>query len=153
MLRFKTFLNEGVDKIEFRGHEFVPDRTVRVLKNPTVNQIEGLLNLSDKKGVGAGSGEVRWFVNGNNLHTWQDPDTVHYDVHEALFGTSTREYHSLEVNNKNFASGSFLRPDVNKPWHIGIRQDRGRDFIKEHPAFKNLLHHDEGPRKIEKFST
>lgn len=153
MLRFKKFLNERVDKIELQGYMHVPDRTVRVITNPTANQIEGLLNLSDTKGVGAGSGEVRWFVNGNNLHTWQDPDTVHHDVHEALFGTSVRDYGNMEDKDKNFASGSFLRPNKNEPWHVGIRQNRGRDFIKTHPAFENLLHHDEGPRKIERFDT
>jgi hypothetical protein len=154
MLRFKKFLSESVDKVEFKGHEYVPDRTVRVLKNPSVHQIEGLLNIADSKGYGAGGGGVRWFTNGNNLHVWHDTDTVHHDVHKALFGTNAREYHKLEDDDETFASGSFLRNDPEDNFHIGIRQHKGRDIIKTHPAFKSLVNDEYGEqRHIERFDT
>jgi hypothetical protein len=153
MLRFKKFLSESVDKVEFKGHEFIPDRTVRVLKNPSAQQIEGLLNIADNKGYGAGSGSVRWFTNEDNLHVWHDTDTVHHDVHQALFGTSAKEYHRLEDKDTNFASGSFLRNDPEDHFHIGIRQHKGRAIINNHIAFKNLLHNEYEKRPIERFDS
>ena len=153
MLRFSQFISEGVDKLEFQGHEFIPDRTVRVLRNPSVDQIHGLLNIADRKGYGAESGGVRYFTNGNDLHVWHDDHTVHHDVHEKMFGTSAREYGALEDTDKKFISGSFLRLDPDKPFHIGIRQDKGMKVIPKHPAFKHLRYHEGKPRKIERFDT
>tara|TARA_R110001592_G_scaffold296271_1_gene566668 strand:+ start:968 stop:1483 length:516 start_codon:yes stop_codon:yes gene_type:complete len=156
---------ENVDKVEFTGNPYVPDRTVRVLKNPSPEQIRGLLNIADNKGHGAGGGGVRWFTNGKNLHVWHDTETVHQDVHEEMFGKTTRQYHHMEthsaevddnhkpIKGTQFASGSFLRPEADKPWHIGTRQDAAKEIITDHPAFNNLLNHDDGPRKIERFDT
>ena len=166
LIEAAQLIAEGsVDKVEFEGNEYVTERTVRVLKNPSPDQIHGLLNLADRKGHGAGGGGVRWFTNGKNLHAWHDTDTVHHDVHEKLFGKTTRQYHHMEthsaevgddhkpIKGTQFASGSFLRPMENEPWHIGIRQTGAKKIIKSHPAFKHLLGHDDGERKIERFDT
>ena len=156
---------ENVNKVEIRGNEHVSDREVRVLENPSAKKIHGLLNIADNKGHGAGGGGVRWFTNGKNLYAWHDTETVHHDVHAAMFGTTTRQYHhmdrtSSEVDNEHkpikgtqFASGSFLRPEADKPWHIGVRQTPAKKIIQNHPAFKTLLNHDNGKRTIERFDT
>ena len=165
LIEAAQLIGEGVDKVDFSGHGYVPDRTVRVLENPSPNQIHGLLNIADNKGHGAGGGGVRWFTNGKNLHVWHDTDTVHHDVHEKMFGTTARAYHHMDrhsaevdkdykpVKGTQFASGSFLRPVEDEPWHIGVRQTGAKKIIKDHPAFKSLLSHDEGKRKVERFDT
>ncbi len=153
------------DTIEIQGGYYRPAATVSVLENPSSKQIDGLCNIADRKGHGAGGGGVRWFIKDNNLHVWHHTETVHHDVHEKLFGTTARQYHHMETHNAEvddnhkpikgtqFASGSFLRPVEGEPWHIGIRQNAAKKIIQKHPAFKSLLSHDEGNRKIEKFDT
>jgi len=160
LIEAAQLIGEGVDKVKNRA-----DEIVRVIENPSSNQISGLCNEADRKGYGAGDGGVRWFINGKNLHVWHDSDTIHHDVHEKMFGTTARAYqhmerHSAEVDNDHnpikgtqFASGSFLRPVADEPWHIGVRQTGAKKIIKDHPAFKSLLSHDEGKRKIERFDT
>ena len=153
------------DTIEIQGDYYRPAATVRVLKNPSPDQIHGLLNTADRKGHGAGGGGVRWFIKDNDLHVWHHTETVHHDVHEKMFGTTPRQYHHMEthstevddnhepIKGTQFASGSFLRPMADEPWHIGIRQNAAEDIIQNHPAFKSLLSHDGGKRKIERFDT
>ena len=165
LIEAAQLIGEGVDKLDFRGHGYVPDREVPVLENPSSTQIDGLCNKADRKGHGAGGGGVRWFIRKKKLHVWHDTDTVHHDVHEKMFGTSTRAYHHMETHNAEvddnhkpikgtqFASGSFLRPIEGEPWHIGIRQKAAKDIIQNHPAFQSLLSHDGGKRKIERFDT
>ena len=165
LIEAAQLIGEGVDKVDFSGNPYIPDRTVRVLKNPSSEQIRGLLNIADNKGDGAGNGGVRWFINGKNLHAWHDSDTIHHDVHKKMFGTTEVAYHHMDLHNAEvdkdykpvkgtqFASGSFLRPVADEPWHIGVRQTGAKKIIKDHPAFKSLLSHDEGKRKVEQFDT
>jgi hypothetical protein len=150
---------------EIPGGYYRPEATVRVLTNPSSNEITGLCNKADREGHGAGGGGVRWFIKDNDLHVWHHTETVHHDVHETMFGTTALQYHNMEthgtevddnhkpIKGTQFASGSFLRPIEGEPWHIGIRQKAAKDIIQNHPAFKHLLSHDGGKRKIERFDT
>ena len=157
MLRFKKFITENIKKITFQGHKYVPDQDVHVVRNPTPNQIKGLLNKADRKGYGAESGEVRWFVKGKDLHAWHSTDTVHHDVYNHIHGEiGGAEYSKMEDKDDTFASGSFIRnPDARSEdhWHITHRQSKGPDMIKNHDAFEHLRDHEGKLRKIEKFDT
>ena len=127
----------------------------------TPKTIKGLLNTADRKGYGAESGEVRWFAHldhktkGTNMHVWHSTHTVHDDVYSKIHGEiGGADYTRMTDKTPSYASGSFLRnPDAKSEdhWHIGIRQNHGRDFIKKHPSFESLLSHEGEDRKVEKF--
>ena len=166
MLRFRQFLSENIRVIEYNGHPHVPDgHKVGVVSgsSATPKAVKGLLDTADKKGYGAESGEVRWIAHlnhktkGTSFHVWRSEHTTHDDVYSKIHGPiGGADYIRMSDKDKTYASGSFIRnPDAESDdhWHIGIRQNHGRDFVKNHPAFESLLNHEGEPRPIERFDT
>mgnify|MGYP003137573594 FL=1 len=152
MLRFKQFLSEETSKVDLPAMGSIPERTVRVLHNPSSDQIEGLLNRAEKDRVP----HVRFYLHKDRLDVWHDTHTIHHDIHRKLHGSTEKEYSALE-RDKKFGSGFFVRPftGTKEPFTIGITGRSSRPHVEKlitkHPTFKNILPHpDDGkPRSIE----